>query len=105
MHYLLDHIQGFSEDPKTLKKQAPQGEKEREEMISASTDLPRRKADVRHLLPLKQNSWQIEKYLHSRRDVIRSGFQRSHFVSVLTKPFRNAPPQAGLASRSRTLLI
>jgi predicted transposase YbfD/YdcC len=52
-----------------IRRFVKQGEKEREEIVSGFTNLPRKKANAKRLLELNQKHWRIENRLPSRRDV------------------------------------
>ena len=52
-----------------IRRHVKKGEKEREEIVYGLTNLPRKKAQAKHLLALNQKHWRIENRLHYRRDV------------------------------------
>ncbi|GAC1631808.1 MAG: hypothetical protein NVS4B7_19680 [Ktedonobacteraceae bacterium] len=52
-----------------IRRSVKEGDKEREEIVSGVTNLPRKKANASRLLTFQQAHWRIENRLHRRRDV------------------------------------
>ena len=52
-----------------IRRTVKEGEKTREELVYGLTNLPRRKANAKHLLQFNQQHWHVENRLHYRRDV------------------------------------